>query len=147
MALKITKENENTQKECYVLKFLYNEETGHSHTMRMLPGTYKMLEDYFKPKEIKDEKVIPEFDKFWTIHPKGNKATAKQRFIKVMKKNSVDELESKLWLYIKSNDYCYLKGLDVWLNPEKEHWNDPIVKKEDKFKKEEKGADNTSFFR
>ncbi len=53
MALEITKEHENTPKECYVLKFVYNEETGHNHTMRMLPGTYKMLEDYFFKVEVK----------------------------------------------------------------------------------------------
>lgn len=107
--------------------------------------TFKALEDYFKPKDIKDTKNIPEFDELWKLHPKGNKKTAKDRFIKVIKKVSFTELKSKLEPYIKSNDFCYLKGLDVWLNPEKEYWNDIVVKKEDKFKKEENNK-KSSFF-
>ena len=48
MPLEISKENEGTLQECYALKFIENEHS--SKTIRLLPGTYKMLEDYFKPK-------------------------------------------------------------------------------------------------
>lgn len=106
--------------------------------------SFNALKDYFTPKEIVDAKSIPEFDELWKLHPKGNKKTAKDRFIKVVKKVSFAELKSKLEPYIKSNDFCYLKGLDVWLNPEKEYWNDLVVKKEEKFKKEE--PKKTKFF-
>jgi len=99
--------------------------------------THEAIKEYFSPKEIVDSKSIPDFDELWKLHPKGNKKTAKDRFIKVVKKISFAELKEKLEPYIKSNDFCYLKGLDVWLNPDKEYWNDIIVKKEDKFKKEE----------
>lgn len=143
MPLEISKENEGTLQECYALKFIENEHS--SKIIRLLPGTYKMLEDYFKPKEI-NSKDNPQFEELWKLHAKGNKKTAKDRFIKSIKKVSFDELKSKLEAYIKSNDFCYLKGLDVWLNPEKEHWSDPIVKKEDKFKKPEEPV-KSSFFR
>jgi hypothetical protein len=129
--------------------FLYNFtlEDGSKRIQRYSKTTHEAIKSYFTPKEIVDIKSIPEFDELWKLHPKGNKKTAKDRFIKVVKKVSFAELKSKLEPYIKSNDFCYLKGLDVWLNPEKEYWNDLIVKKEDKFKKEEKIDNTTSFFR
>jgi hypothetical protein len=71
-----------------------------------------------------------DIDKLWSIHKKGNKKTAAERLKKVLKKVPIDELEEKLKIYVKSKppeDFKYLKGLDVWLNPAKEHWNDPIV--------------------
>lgn len=114
-------------------------------TIRLTDEPYKAMQDYFKPKSIIESKEFPEFDVLWKIHAKGNKKTAKLRFIKAMKLISFDEIKLILESYVKSNDFVYLKGLDVWLNPEKEHWNDPIVKKEDKFKKEEPKKE--SFFR
>lgn len=71
-----------------------------------------------------------EFNELWTIHAKGNKKTAKQRFAKAIKKIRFKDLKDKLKAYAASNDFQYLKGLDVWLNPDKEHWNDPIVPKQ-----------------
>lgn len=129
--------------------FIYNFtlEDGTTRQQKYSKTTHEAIKSYFTPIEIKDEKSIPEFDELWKLHPKGNKKTAKERFIKAVKKVPYPELKSKLEPYIKSNDFCYLKGLDVWLNPEKEYWNDIIVKKEEKFKKEEKKESETSFFR
>jgi len=58
MPLEISKENEGTLQECYALKFIENEHS--SKTIRLLPGTYKMLEDHFKPKtKRKDKQPAP----------------------------------------------------------------------------------------
>lgn len=127
--------------------YIFTLEDGTIRQQKYSKLTHEAIKRYYTPIEIKDEKSIPEFDELWKLHPKGNKKTAKERFIKAVKKVSYPELKSKLEPYIKSNDFCYLKGLDVWLNPIKEHWNDPIVKKEEKFKKEEKKENETSFFR
>lgn len=129
----------------YLFKFTMND--GRVREIKFSDESHNAIKDYFTPKEIKDEKSIPEFDELWKMHSKGNKKTAKQRFIKAVKLISFPELKAKLEPYIKSNDFCYLKGLDVWLNPEKEYWNDVVVKKEDKFKKEELKENTTSFFR
>jgi len=77
---------------------------------------------------VKDSSAT--FDVLYKMHQKGNKKTARERFNKVVKKVPFAELESKLKAYIASNEFQYLKGLDVWLNPAKEHWNDPIVYKD-----------------
>lgn len=122
-------------KNIYFYFFDYN--NGEKKFLKFTEETHNAIKNYFSPIDIKEEKNIPEFDELWKLHPKGNKKTAKQRFVKVIKIIKFSELKSKLEPYIKSNDFCYLKGLDVWLNPEKEYWNDMIVKKEDKFKKEE----------
>ena len=126
--------------------FIYNFtlEDGTNRIQRYSKTTHEAIKNYYSPKEIVDSKYIPEFDELWSMHPKGNKKTAKERFIKVVKKTSFAELKEKLEPYIKSNDFCYLKGLDVWLNPEKEYWNDVVVKKEEKFKKE--APTTTKFF-
>lgn len=66
----------------------------------------------------------------WSIHPKGNLQTAKERLPKVLLKIQIEMLIPKLKAYIASEpDEQYRKGLDVWLNPKKEHWNDPLVNK------------------
>jgi hypothetical protein len=80
--------------------------------------------------EVKKKVSSAEFDVLWNLHAKGNKLTARQRFDKVISKVPLEELESKLKAYIQSNEFVYLKGLDVWLNPQKEYWNDPIVYKD-----------------
>jgi len=135
---------EVTQSEgIHEIKFI--KEDNSSKSWRLTNESYLALESHFKPKEVslKDNSL---FDELWKIHAKGNKKTAKDRFAKAIKKISFEELKSKLEPYVKSNDFCYLKGLDVWLNPDKEYWNDPIVKKEDKFKKPEEPV-KPSFFR
>lgn len=69
------------------------------------------------------------FEDLWKILKKGNKATAKDRFPKVMKKIEFPELKQKLINYVNHCDRynIFKKGLDVWLNPAKEYWNDPLV--------------------
>lgn len=69
-----------------------------------------------------------QFEEMWTLHRKGNKATAKDRFFKVIKKIEYQELKAKLIAYLKNCDEynIFKKGLDVWLNPEREHWNNPL---------------------
>lgn len=74
---------------------------------------------------------IEDIDRLWSIHKKGSKATARERLSKVLKKIAIEELIVKLTEYVKSKppeEFEYLKGLDVWLNPKTEHWNDPIIK-------------------
>ena len=93
--------------------------------------------------EVADDKIIltkvssqpkkdlsADFEILWKIHSKGNKKTALQRFSIVINKVPIKELETKLTAYIQTNEFTYLKGLDVWLNPVKEHWNDPLVYKD-----------------
>lgn len=66
----------------------------------------------------------------WKIHAKGNKKTAAARLPKVLKKIPFEELKAKYITYIKSvstSEFRHRKGLDVFLNPDKEHWNDPIA--------------------
>ncbi len=108
------------------------------------PGEPFILADIAYTYEVKDGKLLlskyngevkkkgssAEFDALWKLHAKGNKLTARQRFDKVISKVPFQELESKLKEYIQSNEFIYLKGLDVWLNPQKEYWNDPIVYKD-----------------
>ena len=86
-----------------------------------------MAIDYIAPIKISEIERLENFNKLWAMHSKGNKKTALERFIKV--KVPFIELQQILQKYITSNDFQYLKGLDVWLNPAKEHWNDPIVYK------------------
>lgn len=74
---------------------------------------------------------IEDIDKLWSIHKKGSRATARERLPKVLKKITIEELIVKLTEYVKSKppeEFEYLKGLDVWLNPKTEHWNDPVIK-------------------
>ncbi len=71
-----------------------------------------------------------DFDKLWKILTKGNKATAKERFMKIGHKLPIETWITKLTEYVSSNEFMFLKGLDVYLNPTKEHWNDPIVYKD-----------------
>lgn len=68
-------------------------------------------------------------DILWAIHNKGNKATAKERLPKALKKIEFEELKKKLIAYIKHCDEngTFKKGLDVWLNPVKEHWEDILA--------------------
>lgn len=70
-----------------------------------------------------------DFERLWKILKKGNKAGAKERFSKVVRKIGCDELEEKLIAYVKHCDTygIFKKGLEVWLEPKKEHWNDPLV--------------------
>lgn len=74
---------------------------------------------------------IEDIDRLWSVHKKGSRAKAKERLSKVLKKITIEELIVKLTEYVKSKppeEFEYLKGLDVWLNPKTEHWNDPIIK-------------------
>lgn len=71
---------------------------------------------------------ITEFNRLWAIHDKGSKIKAKQRFVKVIKTITIDELESKLKAYIAYCDRCQVlkKNLDTWLNPVTKHWEDNL---------------------
>lgn len=128
MKLEVNKEN-----NIYILKFTKPDNT--CRNVQFSEAQYECLKEHFLPSS--NLAYDSDFNILWDLHKKGNKTTAKKRFSKAIKKVSFTELKSLLEAYVKSNDFCYLKGLDVWLNPDKEHWNDPIVKKEDKFKKEE----------
>lgn len=135
MTLDVTKD-----KEAYLFTFKYDD--GTTRKTLFTKDTYELIKNHFIPKT--DSADDTGFNELWKLHSKGNKKTAKQRYTKAIKKVSFTELKSILEIYIKSNDFCYLKGLDVWLNPEKEHWNDPIVNKIDKFKQDD--VQKISFF-
>lgn len=143
--LEVTQSPPSYASKVYELTFKYD--NGVDRSFKLAEESYKALEEHFKPKEEPKELTVSsvQFDELWSIHKKGNRASAKQRLPKVLKKIKYEELRVLLLAYVKSNDFCYLKGLDVYLNPLKEHWNDPIVKKEDKFKKEE--PKKPSFFK
>lgn len=71
------------------------------------------------------------FNLLWSIHDKGNKKVALKRYLKICKKVDIELLKNRLTEYVASrpsSEYIYLKGLDVWLNPQAEHWNDKIVR-------------------
>ena len=72
-----------------------------------------------------------QFEEIWRMHMSGNKATAKSRLARVLKKISYDDLKKKLSLYLKACDesQSFKKNLDTWLNPDKEHWNDIVQKR------------------
>ena len=71
------------------------------------------------------------FERFWARHPQGNKATALNRFKTVVGKMKQDpnKLFGKLELYLANCATLdrFSKGLDVWLNPAKRHWDDPLT--------------------
>lgn len=71
---------------------------------------------------------VDQVNELWKILQKGNKPTVIQRLPKVLKQVSFDELKAKLIAYVKDCEVngAFMKGLDVWLNPEKQHWNDPL---------------------
>ena len=68
------------------------------------------------------------FEALWNIfEKKGNKATAKKRYPSVIKIADKDHLFRRARVYMKSvaeSERKFRKGLDVWLNPEKLHWED-----------------------
>lgn len=100
-----------------------HETIGNLTSHGFLIGTY--------PNHKWSNEFVEDIDKLWAIHKKGSKAKAKERLSKVLKKISIDDLAKKLTDYIKSKppeEFEYLKGLDVWLNPKMEHWNDPVIK-------------------
>lgn len=128
--LEVLKEVGVNKEDIFVYNFVNS--NGTSKFLKFQKETHEAIKNYYTPIIIKDEKSIPEFDELWKLHPKGNKKTAKDRFIKVIKKVPFSDLKEKLLPYIKSNDFCYLKGLDVWLNPDKEYWDDVIIWKDGK---------------
>lgn len=70
-------------------------------------------------------------DELWKIHAKGSKVKARERLPKVLKKITFEELKQKYQAYITAcksagKEFEFIKGLDVFLNPKNEHWNDPI---------------------
>lgn len=82
----------------------------------------------FKPTEKWTNAFKADIDILWTIHAKGTKKVAATRLKTVLKKVPMSELVTKLKSYVKSNEFQYLKGLDVWLNPTAEHWNAVVTK-------------------
>jgi len=64
----------------------------------------------------------------WAIHAKGNKQTASLRLTKIVKTVEFEYLKSRLLAYVKhcTEQNIFMKGLDVWLNPIKKHWDDPL---------------------
>jgi len=68
------------------------------------------------------------FAQLWKIHAKGNQPTAKERLPKALKMITFELLKEKLKRYVAAcnANQTFKKGLDVWLNPQKEHWNDPL---------------------
>ncbi len=74
-------------------------------------------------------------DQIWPLHKYGNKPTCIKRLPQVLKKISMEELIVKLKAYLKacSEGDVSTKMLSTWLDPAKEHWNDPLPKPMKKF--------------
>ena len=76
--------------------------------------------------------VDEKFDELWVVFgKKGNKPTALNRYKIVTRKVSHDVLMLAAKKYIKYQDAIkaerqFRKGLDVWLNPQKNHWEDIV---------------------
>ncbi len=84
---------------------------------------------FFTDKYLSNLDSSGSFEELWKLFKKGNRKTAETRFKSVIKKVPFQELKEKAILYQKSvanREFEHRKGLDVWLNPVKEHWNDPI---------------------
>ena len=86
-----------------------------------------------KPKTVKNEDhpAWEGFIKLWTLYEKkGNKNQAFKNLI-ALTQNQRNEMYKKVQKYVKSTpDKAFRKGLEVYLNKKKEHWNDLIVQPE-----------------
>ncbi len=76
--------------------------------------------------EFKADNTLAE--QLWAMHRYGNKPTVIKRLPKVLKKISFDDLVVKLKAYLAAceNGDVSKKMLSTWLDPEKEHWSDPL---------------------
>lgn len=83
------------------------------------PATTKLWNDNF------DDDA--QFEEMWDVHPKGNKAEARENFIKARGMVPYNLLIEKLMDYLISQpnlDYRY--QLSTWLDPKKKHWEDVL---------------------
>jgi hypothetical protein len=88
-----------------------------------------------KPKPVKvkneDHPAWEGFLKLWKLYEKkGNKPQAFKNLIALTQVQR-NEMYKKVQEYVKSTpDKAFRKGLEVYLNKKKEHWNDLIVQPE-----------------
>jgi len=86
-----------------------------------------------KPKSIPNEEhpAWGDFLRLWDKYEKkGNKPQAFKNLI-ALTQNQRNEMYKKVQEYVKSTpDKAFRKGLEVYLNKKKEHWNDLIVQPE-----------------
>ena len=101
-----------------------------------------------KPKAVKNEDhpAWEGFIKLWTLYEKkGNKNQAFKNLI-ALTQNQRNEMYKKVQKYVKSTpDKAFRKGLEVYLNKKKEHWNDLIVQPEPKGYNKQPVVSSSSF--
>ncbi len=83
------------------------------------PATTKLWDDNFND-DI-------QFDEMWEVHPKGNKAEAREAFIKSVAMVPYNLLLERLMEYIISQPNLEFRlKLSNWLDPKKKHWEDQL---------------------
>lgn len=85
-----------------------------------------------------------QFEQLWLLHPKGNKAKAREAFIKTIGIVNYNVLLEKLQEYLGyQTDLNYRYQLSTWLDPKLRHWEDQLEYKGIQEQKQE-GMDDTS---
>jgi len=75
--------------------------------------------------------VLSQFEDFWLIAPKGNKASARKMYERAIKVVTHETLCEKYKVYTKwCNDTdTFKKDTSSWLNPQYQYWNDDLTPK------------------
>lgn len=85
-----------------------------------------------------------QFEELWTLHPKGNKAEARENFMKSIRMVGYNLLTEKLQDYLEfQQTFQYRLKLSNWLDPKLKHWEDELDHK-DKAQKEVDLTDDDS---
>ena len=97
------------------------EESGESENKQQQPKA--------SPLPPEKENVCSDFERVWKMYcRKGSKAKAVRYWNKL---NVEDRLavEKAIPAYVASNELCYLKNFEGWINPTNRHWEDVVVTK------------------
>jgi len=77
----------------------------------------------------KKDNVCSDFERCWVLYKrKGVKAKA-LRYWKKLNAEDRAAIEAKIPAYVASNDLCYLKNFEGWINPTNRQWEDVVVSK------------------
>jgi hypothetical protein len=84
--------------------------------------------------EVRKKDYSERFENFWANYERhGNKKTAGAKFEKLTESQKV-EMESKYMEYVNNTNtngvYPSRKNAETYLNDDKEHWNDIVIKKQ-----------------
>jgi hypothetical protein len=85
-----------------------------------------------------------QFEQLWTLHPKGNKAEARESFMKSIRITGYNLLVEKLQDYINFQpNFQFRLKLSNWLDPKLKHWEDELVYNGQNAKEETSTDDNS----